>query len=368
MAERDMLQVRGDKLKISYLKIPAVQIEDIKQALLSCFPSCDMQEYLGKHFPEIGSSEFIETIVGARKPIGYKAKLMRKLAILFPHPFDEIDSLHDFEPYAEMYENAQKDMCVCRGEQAVYLLKRYRYLEEMNDTELCMTRPFFSFNNAQKFIKEAVGGWLWEHEESEIENALTWFEIEKWVDDASSEPKAAYTVSAQGEIWDCSYAEKLCHRFGKSNALGLNLPVPFSVGDVISIDCRPFAPLKHGVVVDIGDNQDCCCVQCLYMKKDGTLGIGALKHSHVFDGFTPSISPLYSAERFEGELPPDESFMLELGKALAEWDKNKMHEKGHSRSDTDFYTKFLDCIISKNMPQQLIEKIKFEIFRNEGNK
>lgn len=103
--------------------------------------------------------------------------------------------------------------------------------------------------------------------------------------------------------------------------MGLYLPVPFAAGDVITIDCRPFVPFKHGVIVSIGDNHDCCCVQCLYAKSDGTLDVGALKHSHVFDdGVTPYISPLYGAQKVQSSLPSEDEYFREIGDAIALWD------------------------------------------------
>ncbi|MDE6659454.1 MAG: hypothetical protein K2K01_05010, partial [Eubacterium sp.] len=41
----------------------------------------------------------------------------------------------------------------------------------------------------------------------------------------------------------------------------LNLPVPFKVGDVVKVDCRPFVLVKEITITAIGDNKDCCSSQ-----------------------------------------------------------------------------------------------------------
>ena len=54
----------------------------------------------------------------------------------------------------------------------------------------------------------------------------------------------------------------------------VNLPVPFHAGDIVTIDCRPFAPVSHAVILEVGDNCDCCCLQALYYAGNGTWDMG----------------------------------------------------------------------------------------------
>lgn len=75
----------------------------------------------------------------------------------------------------------------------------------------------------------------------------------------------------------------------------VNLPVPFNVGDVLLIDGRPFNKRTYVLVLEVGDNVDCCSLQGLYKKND-YWHIGAIKHSDIGWEY-PYIFPLYSAER-----------------------------------------------------------------------
>ena len=316
MSEHDSLEIQWNKMSDGYKNMSASTIKRIKEKLLSCIVSKDMQDYLSEHFSELSSWDLIAIIVGSQKLLKFKYDTITELAELFPHPFDELDSCYDFEPYVELYKAAFADMDV--NVFNTYLLNQHEYTESDSDT--CQdTRPFQTFASAIKYIQERSDEWLWGEN---IDEALTWFTIEKWVGDDQTSLKATYTVSKYGEVWDYKQEKNdLHHEFGMSNALGLYLPVPFAAGDVITIDCRPFVPFKHGVIVSIGDNHDCCCVQCLYAKSDGTLDVGALKHSSVFDeGVTPYISPLYNAQIVQSSLPANDEYFREVGDAIALWD------------------------------------------------
>lgn len=94
----------------------------------------------------------------------------------------------------------------------------------------------------------------------------------------------------------------------------LYLPIPFHAGDIVTIDCRPFAPLSHAVILRIGDNFDCCSVWAMYREEDGTYKTGALKHGYVFPhsaGFVP-LSPLYRLTSYKGELSESERILGEV--------------------------------------------------------
>lgn len=364
MNEHDSLEIQWDKMKNRYATISEPKKSELKEQVLSCIASSDMRKYLSDNYMDLCSWDLIAIIVGSQKPLDFKLNLLKKLSELFPHPFAELDSCYDFEPYVELYEAAISDMKPNAERTEVYLLTQYNY-HETDGQESALYIPFFSFDAAIQYIKTDVNDWLdWSRAES-IEEALTWFEIEKWVGNDRTSLKATYTISKYGEIWDYRPVKNdLHHEFGMDNALGLYLPVPFAAGDVITIDCRPFAPFKHGVIVSIGDNHDCCCVQCLYAKSDGTIDVGALKHSHVFDdGFTPYISPLYRAVIVQGQLPAEDDYFREIGEAIAKWD-----EELRSQKDFNVYAHALEYKISTlleagNSKDVFLESIRSELLK-----
>ena len=318
-----------------------------------------MRYYLSEHFDELCSWDLIAIIVGAQKSLEFKSDILSELARLFPHPFDELDSCYDFEPYAELYKAASVDMNADSNVFNVYLLYQHEYSEYDSDT--CQdTRPFPTFASAINYIREQSDEWFWGEN---LDEALTWFTIEKWVGNDQTSMKATYTVSKCGEVWDYKQEKNdLHHEFGMSNALGLYLPVPFAAGDVITIDCRPFVPFKHGVIVSIGDNHDCCCVQCLYAKSDGTLDVGALKHSSVFDdGVTPYISPLYNAQIVQSSLPANDEYFREVGDAIALWDAELRKQEDFNEYAHVLENKVWTLLEKGNTKDEFLASIRAEI-------
>lgn len=91
--------------------------------------------------------------------------------------------------------------------------------------------------------------------------------------------------------------------FGKVTC---NLPVPYQPGDILKIDCRPYAPGPvYCVIAEVGD--DCCGVQCFYRcgirccnpEKMLRIEHGALKYGHYFSGYLPVLNsfPHYIGQR-----------------------------------------------------------------------
>lgn len=358
----DKYDVQHNRLRNGFSTISSECVTKLKEAVLSCIPSEDMHKYLSEHLDELWVSSLIEIVVGALKPIDFKHTLISELAKIFPSPLEEPDSFFDFEPYVELYKNASVDMDTDNNVFNVYLLHQHEYAEA-DDNTLQDSRPFSSFASAIKYIRERSDEWLWGEN---IDEALIWFTIEKWVGNDQTSLKATYIVSKYGEVWDYKQEQtELPYEFGIRNALGLYLPVPFAAGDVIAIDCRPFVPFKHGVIVSIGDNHDCCCVQCLYAKSDGTLNIGALKHSNVFDdGVTPYISPLYSVQNVQGSLPADDEYFGEIGNAIALWDAELRKQKDFDEYSHALEHKVWTLLEKGNTKDQLLAAIRYEL-RNQ---
>lgn len=338
MDKLERLQIQWDKVKKGYQTMTTDEIAALREKVLFCFDSEEMRNYLRGHFEELSSWDLIRIIVGAQKPLEYKVNLMAELAERFPHPFEELDDCYDFEVYAKQYQQAFTDMQITDDEQAIYLLRCMGYDEVDNSL------PFFKFEDARNYIKT---------DDNDNPDFL-WYEIEKWDGFDNAGEKCTYKLSLHGEIWDYRNWRKdtdLYHTFGDD----LNLPVPFSVGDVVTIDCRPSAPISHIVILEIGDNHDCCCVQGLYVKENGLVNHGALKHSHAQDfmRFSPQLSPLYRAERFRGELPPEEAFMKEFGDGLS-----KLYQSDPQRYENEGYKWYFDFVNVDRTPQELMERLR----------
>ena len=97
----------------------------------------------------------------------------------------------------------------------------------------------------------------------------------------------------------------------------LNLPIPFCAGDIVRVDCRPFQPEHPAVLLEVGDNTDCCCVQALCRGQNGTWTIGALKHGNLFSNATCFLSPLYRLEVCPKPLPESDCLLQSIQDFIA---------------------------------------------------
>lgn len=78
--------------------------------------------------------------------------------------------------------------------------------------------------------------------------------------------------------------------FAPNNMRTVDLPNPFQVGDLLEIDCTPFAPIKNAVVL----SED---MQIVFLDSNGDLCIDSLESGCMFGtGKHNVIPPLYGAE------------------------------------------------------------------------
>lgn len=167
--------------------------------------------------------------------------------------------------------------------------------------------PFRSYRAVQKYLNETF-------DEGGIENI--WYTLEKWLPE-SGETLGLTEVCEFAFIGkDPCFYKNLRYFYDKkfrernrrqlltendftlfSSGNGLNLPTPFRAGDILHIDCRPFAPKTIVTVTDNPSEFDCCNPQCEYTGENGEKKCGALKHSHIYkEDVIESVSPLYNLE------------------------------------------------------------------------
>ena len=169
---------------------------------------------------------------------------------------------------------------------------------------------YYEFSAAMRYIK-----WINVQEDNDPEihkNAN--FVIEKYIpgDDGKMVNTFYWITNASGEIW--YFGEDLDNRtFYQGeffNYLGdMNLPVPFESGDIITADCTPFAQKQLVLIIDTGDNADCCAVQCMFITPDGKFDMCAFKHNSFLKSKWSElthVSVLYRAARYNGILDESE--------------------------------------------------------------
>lgn len=99
----------------------------------------------------------------------------------------------------------------------------------------------------------------------------------------------------------------------------LNLSTPYKTGDIVNIDCRPYAPPFNAMILEDYDQYDCCLPTIIFNTPyTDRWQITALKHKHFFkdaDGgcYRPDLSPLFRIRKVnECELTKGDFGLLDI--------------------------------------------------------
>lgn len=210
--------------------------------------------------------------------------------------------------------------------------------------------PFTNYEKAVQYMRK--------QEEIYGENRI-WFEIEKWEqdEDGNLEEKWTYIVTKGKIIY--VYHREYCSRECSPDK-DVNLPVPFKAGDILEVQDMPFARKRHVLILDIGDNKDCCAVWQLYIDDNGCIEANAFKHGHIFNSHY-ATSPLYSAKTFQGVLEDEEevlyivkNFINKLPEVEDKW--NQLFEVFNYISENNVHSKDITEEYLENIKDKLSER------------
>ena len=246
--------------------------EKYLEILETFIPSVEMREYLASQ--ELDDRKIADIILGAPVPLTTKLKYAKG------------------EDYEEIKQAL--DALKLNDDEHFYLFDCW-YDEEYFAYEEYPNRPFYDFKDVLEHIKDEIA------ECGEDYDETGWYTLRKMVRDPNNTKYktniCAYEYTLiKDEV--CYFYKPNADEFADyrfSESTDLNLPVPFKVGDVVHIDCRPFAPVRQVKITETGDNHDCCSLQAeFYDNKEKKYKTGAVKHCFIFDnGYRPLLSPLY---------------------------------------------------------------------------
>ena len=260
---------------------------DYYRLLDTFLPSKEVREYLKEH-PILPENVLLDIITGAPVPLSEKAKWA-------------------WGNVKHAIDDALSELTLRPGE--LFILADAWYDWDIREVKHSFTAPYLSFDNVIAHIHKEL-------REYGADSFEQWYELEKWISADRGELVRKYKYILIGD--QVSYFKKE-YDMHFSCRVDPNLPVPFHAGDILTIDCRPFAPLKHALLIERGDNSDCCCLQALCIDEEtGLMTAGAVKHRSLFgSGIYPIYTPIYNLSTFHGELPEEEKVLLTIQKELA---------------------------------------------------
>lgn len=262
--------------------------------------SREMQEYLRERLSE---NQALDIIAGAPVSLQDKLDRLSKLAESATDSWcmQRIESIRQHIKQAlEELENCE----YIQGEACWFDLEDGDRLECINSSNL---PPCSTLNEFREAILDEI------EENTEVREYLadyaTWYEFEVWKRNADS-GKRSFSCGAYRYILigpNICYIKPSHHlKMGVAErkelytwetingSINLNLPIPFEAGDMVTVDCRPFAPVQNMLIVGVGDNNDCCAVRGAFADEDGGVTVTSVKHSHCFPrNYISRLSPLY---------------------------------------------------------------------------
>lgn len=123
-----------------------------------------------------------------------------------------------------------------------------------------------------------------------------------------------------------------------SGSSDLNLSVPFQAGDIVTLDCSPFAEPCHMLILNAENNLDCCGLRGVFTDEDGRLYIDSVKHGHCFPmHYRSRLSPLYRMSLYFGPLPENEKVLKQI----------HLDMKNYSVEERDTYGRIFENIASE---------------------
>ena len=217
--------------------------------------------------------------------------------------------ISDCDSFIEEIEIAHK----LRDAEGVFTVEPVDFDPETTKSEDYFDGVYANFADVMDFIKENLD--IDEIKDQEIR----WYELTKWVKDDKGKYVSACTyVVAHDKLIAVDVDDDFHDSYiGSYGADDINLPVPFKAGDIVEVDGYPYTPKKHLLIMEVGDNWDCCCLQGLFQEADGSWKTAAVKHNWIgFEAF-PQISPLYTMSTYTGPLEGDEIFLKEVSDWIA---------------------------------------------------
>lgn len=296
----------------------------IKSIINEIFPSEDMKNYLSENIDKLWRFRIIDMIAGSMAPLSRKLEMFIALDkaekknpgyfVCKDDQFEDEELRPGFEQYAKGIKKAIDELRITSKEDGLLLMQERELMDGYN--RIVGDLPFYSFEKFLSYMKE--------YQQYREEGSLyDWHHVEKYQEDDNGNLEQTYEyIYINGEL--VFYRNLSCDDYDCWPDENLNLPVPFLPGDIILVKPIPFSLCKKGLILDIGDNCDCCCVQIMHKDEDGRIDTAALKHSSMFYGgfLYPTVSALYTAHIYDGELEENEKF-LEIGKEYISGSKDR---------------------------------------------
>lgn len=281
----------------------------LKNRILDLIESPELHAYLMEHAERLKLKDYVSIIAGAPISLGRKQELlhdMKRSSCLKKQEMDYVSLCCACMDRAVQFLTSETG--------TIFLIQLMGYDDkhksDIMDGPYIMTSLANTKNAVKNYYREDMD------EDADAEWKTLYWRVELYTasqdvnngEDGFLSAEYTYILDKDGEV------QYYIHEWNSSNHLNgslgrmvedqffsvspdLNLPVPYHPGDVLFIDCRPYAPgAFYCRLKEVGD--DCCGIQCEYVDAEGNMETGALKHGDYFFNHREVeqyLSPLYRA-------------------------------------------------------------------------
>ena len=360
---------------------------DIREVLTMCDFSDEMIEYLVSE-GAVSPYQLVDIISRAPITLDEKRCLFGRLGKKRNLKFEEFASVEENINRGKDFKKIKHDIRAIadlRGERTIWteLYDRSRALSEAKDFivgDLDHNLPLFLFSewydtDELQLKSSDVGMFATtgaiekyiENEEADNDTGEGYYRMEAWddYDVIWEKPRYDYYFNGGKLCWfEKLRPEKQEHgntyymsenREFAAGSLDLDFRTPYKPGDIVLVDCRPFGPPFHAMILEARDQWDCCFPNIVF-RYPGTSewGLTPLKHRRLYKDigwhtYEPMLSPLYRLRRVkEEELTEEDDCLLELSKLLSGSEERaaKVWERWTSAGEELAWEQVLDVVNS----------------------
>ena len=287
------------------------------EEIINLIDSPELREHL-LHNPQLLSSDQHAHIIGSAPiEINRKRKMLSRLLAAERNSSDNTFHWYDPEDCIDYIDGCLDALKAVDGNKKVLLISEISFIDsEVGSAITHGPFPVASWQAALAAMKTYADKW---GGMTDLSSSYWMIELFNLANDPSCsypydgflQPDYTYYANASGEIqYICREEEGECGEardcivgeiFGPwFKGAYIDLPTPYKKGDILEIDCRPWAP---GPCYCLVANSK---LDCLYLDRDRQIYCGSIPYGSCFAGWAHTnvmLSPVFKAKKATQPLP-----------------------------------------------------------------
>lgn len=291
----------------------------MREEIINLIESPELREHL-LHNPQLLSGDHYAQIIGGTPiEINRKRELISRLVAAKRDSSDDTFYWYDSKICIDYINDCLDALAAVDGNKQVLLISEISYVD--GETGSAITHgpfPVPSWSAALTAMKAYAEKWLGDTDLSASYWMIELFNLandpsDSYPYDGFLQPDYTYYANGVGEIqYICREEEGKCGEVLDCIVGGIlgpwfkgayvDLPTPYKKGDILEIDCRPWAP---GPCYCLVANSK---LDCLYLDGDGRVSCGSIPYGSCFAGWGHTnlmLSPVFRAKKVTQPLPEE---------------------------------------------------------------